>query len=57
MPDADQTVLVYVPDDENEPVGMGHTDGEAWFSLEGFEIGPVTHWMQLPDPPLYDQQT
>lgn len=50
LPDADQTVLTYLPTDSDEPVWPGYWDGERWFSTEGFVI-VVTHWTEFPEPP------
>jgi len=49
MPDADTTVLIACPD-ENEPVWMGYWDGLAWWSVEGGTV-KVSHWKHLPEPP------
>jgi hypothetical protein len=48
-PDADETVLIYCPR-ENEPVWLGHLDGDAWRNIEGHEV-TVSHWAPMPEPP------
>lgn len=49
MPDADETVLVHCPK-EDEPVWLGFFDGEDWRTVD-VECIEVTHWMPLPEPP------
>lgn len=51
QPDADQIVLVYVPD-ASEPVWLGYYDDEQiqWFYDDGSVCQP-THWMELPEGP------
>ena len=53
MPDSDQTVMIHAPATDN-PVWMGYHDGECWREISGdaFGEGEVTHWMDLPNPPL-----
>ena len=53
LPDADTTVLVYMPESDN-PVDVGFYDGEFWFDYLGAALtgrNVVSHWMQLPDGP------
>ena len=56
LPDADQTVLI-CNDLWDDPVFMGYTDGEIWFTIEGHQFldddrDPApTHWMHLPESP------
>ncbi len=54
MPDADRTVLMYHPELEDDPVGLGWWDGETWRAAEsGGELGTgcVHWWADMPDPP------
>lgn len=50
LPDADITVLVYIPSDD-ETIFMGYLDGDCWRSVSGEQI-EVTHLADLPAPPL-----
>lgn len=51
MPDADETVLVFHPR-EDEPVWFGYFDGDEWRDVNG-ETRPVTHWAPMPEPPKH----
>lgn len=53
MPDDGTTVLIYAPEDEEEPVWLGWWDGAAdtWMTAEGFPIGMVTWWADVPAGP------
>jgi len=53
MPDSDLTVMIHAPATEN-PIWIGYHDGECWREISGdaFGEGEVTHWMDLPNPPL-----
>ena len=51
MPDADSTVLIYAPKD-NDPVWLGYFDGQDWRGIHGGLLAhKVTHWMEMPEPP------
>lgn len=54
LPDAETTVLLYMPGAESEPVWPGYFDffDEAqWLLADGMPAGTVTHWMHFPEPP------
>lgn len=50
MPDGMQTVIT----SNGFDIGQGWWDGEGWNSFDSHDVvpGEVTHWMQLPTPPL-----
>jgi len=50
IPDSDRAVLLYVPDENADPVWIGHRDGPTWRWPTGFTCFP-THWAELPEPP------
>lgn len=50
MPDADETVLIYAPDDD-PPVMEGYFDGECWVATPGIVGWHVTHWAEKPKGP------
>jgi hypothetical protein len=50
LPDDALTVLIVTPDCD-EPVTVGYIDGETWSNGYGESVS-VTHWMELPEPPL-----
>lgn len=54
LPDAEETVLLYMPNAESEPVWPGYFEfyGEAsWRLADGMPADTVTHWMPFPEPP------
>ena len=54
LPDSEETVLLYMPDAECEPVWPGYFDhyGDMeWRLADGMPAGRVTHWMPFPEPP------
>ena len=53
MPDDSITVLIYHPDDEDDPVWMGWYDSatDTWLSQEGAPLGMVTWWAHKPAGP------
>ncbi len=55
LPDCEETVLLYMPDAECEPVWPGYFDGYAdglWLLADGMPAGRVTHWMHFPNVPM-----
>ena len=54
LPDAEETVLLYMPDAESEPVWPGYFDGwnGDWLLADGMPAGRVTHWMHFPGAPV-----
>lgn len=51
LPDADLTVLMWMPGDASEPVWPGYWDGDRWMSAEGFQVSGVHAWTDFPKPP------
>lgn len=53
LPDADTTVLCFWPEAEDEPVWPGYTDGECWYTADGFPVfrGAPTYWAHMPGGP------
>jgi hypothetical protein len=53
VPDTDRTVLIFYPEDEEEPVGLGWYDAEdeCFYSVDGFRLGMVTWWADKPAGP------
>jgi hypothetical protein len=54
MPDADETVLLYMPEADGDPVWPGYFEyyGDwQWLLADGMPAGNVTHWMPFPEPP------
>ncbi|MEY5101112.1 MAG: hypothetical protein RJA36_3831 [Pseudomonadota bacterium] len=52
LPDADTTVLVFIPAD-NDPVWIGFFDGAEWLNVEGQAFKhPVTAWADFPAGPV-----
>lgn len=51
-PDADSIVIIHCPD-SCEPVWLGYWDdqNEEWYGEDGMSLR-VTHWMELPEPPV-----
>lgn len=59
VPDTDRTVMIYTPDDEDDPVWMGwwSTADECFKSAEsGVPIGMVTWWAEKPAAPVEPKQ-
>lgn len=59
-PDADRTVLMYHPELDDEPVGVGWWDGEVWRAAEsGGSLGSdcVQWWADYPEPPAEPRPT
>lgn len=50
-PDDGRTVLVACCHN-SEPVWLGYHDDGRWLSIDGMDIDDVTHWQDLPDPPI-----
>ena len=46
MPDDAETLLMFCPEDEDEPVHEGWFDSanDQWLNIEGFPVGMVTWW-------------
>ena len=51
LPDSDLTVLIFAPG-EVDDVWMGFHDGECWRAVDASMVEGVTHWMNLPLPPI-----
>ena len=54
LPDADETVLLFMPEAEGEPIWPGYFEcyGSCqWLLADGMPAGNVTHWMRFPDGP------
>ncbi len=51
LPDSDISVLIRMPEGSDDRVWIGYHDGEGWVSAEGFRVGHVTHWADLPQGP------
>lgn len=54
MPDADETVLLFMPDADGEPVWPGYFQcygDSSWALADGMPAGRVTHWMHFPEAP------
>ena len=54
MPEAEETVLLYMPEANGEPIWPGYFDyyGDwCWSLADGRPAGLVTHWMHFPFPP------
>lgn len=53
MPEAEETVLIYMPEAETEPIWPGYFDysNSRWLLADGMPAGRVTHWMHFPFPP------
>lgn len=54
LPDAEETVLIYMPNAEVEPVWPGYFDyygDRCWCVADGMPAGRVTHWKPFPLPP------
>lgn len=48
-PDADVTVLLFVPKADSEPVWPGYWDGEAWVYADGAApVRGVEAWADMP---------
>lgn len=48
-PDADRTVLLYMPGAEGEQVWPGYWDGEDWLLADGAPAPSVEAWAEMPD--------
>lgn len=52
MPDADTTVLLHVPESEDDPVWPGFWDGEQWRYADAMPLSArgheVAHWGSFP---------
>lgn len=49
LPDADETVLIHVPE-HDEPVWLGYYDDGQWHGVDAMPLGPgmpVTHWAPM----------
>lgn len=54
LPDAEETVLLFMPEAEGEPIWPGYFEyyGNCqWLLADGMPAGLVTHWMHFPDGP------
>lgn len=54
MPEAEETVLIYMPDADGELIWPGYFEyyGDCrWLLADGMPAGRVTHWMHFPFPP------
>lgn len=54
LPDTEETVLLYMPEAEGEPVWPGYFDhyGDfVWLLADGMPAGQVTHWAYFPEGP------
>lgn len=52
LPDSDETVLLYMPDAESEPVWPGYFEYDgSWRLADGMPACRVTHWMPFPEYP------
>ena len=53
MPETEETVLIYMPEAETEPIWPGYLNdsGSCWLLADGMPAGRVTHWMHFPFPP------
>ncbi|WP_153110095.1 hypothetical protein [Propionivibrio limicola] len=52
MPDSDETVLVRIDDEEEEPVWLGYHDGDRWLNVDGYPINAVICWAKMPEGPV-----
>lgn len=54
MPEAEETVLIYMPEADSEPIWPGYFDyygDHCWLLADGMPAPRVTHWMHFPFPP------
>lgn len=51
MPDADLTVLLFMPTDEDCPAWPGYWDGEIWRLADGMPAPNVVAWADMPEGP------
>lgn len=54
LPDTEETVLLYMPEADGEPVWPGYFDhyGDfCWLLADGMPAGQVTHWAYFPEGP------
>ena len=54
LPDTEETVLLYMPEAEGEPVWPGYFDHYrdcCWLLADGMPAGTVTHWAYFPEGP------
>lgn len=54
LPDAEETVLLYMPEAEGEPVWPGYFDHYGdfrWMLADGMPAGLVTYWAYFPEGP------
>lgn len=54
LPDAEETVLLYMPGAFGEPVWPGYFTAcnvFRWMLADGMPAPEVTHWMPFPEPP------
>lgn len=50
LPDSETTVLLSMPDAEDEPVWPGYHDGEIWRLADGMPAPAVNAWAEMPAP-------
>lgn len=53
LPDSDETVIVYTPSSDSEPVWLGYHDGEQWCDISGAALDDVEvlFWARMPAGP------
>ena len=52
LPDDDETVLIYVPGDDAEPVMVGYLDGDEWRDGTAYPVlSEVVAWARMPGGP------
>ena len=52
LPDDSETVLVYAPGDDSEPVMAGYLENDEWCDASAFPVlAKVTHWCRMPGGP------
>jgi hypothetical protein len=53
IPETDRLVLIYTPEDQDDPVSEGWWDcaTDSWFIVSGFPVGMVTWWAEKPKGP------
>lgn len=54
LPDDCETVLLYMPTAESEPVWPGYYEyygNDGWLLADGMPAPEVTHWCHFPEPP------
>lgn len=54
LPDAEETVLLWMQDAAGDPVWPGYFDyygDQCWLLADGMPAGNVTHWASFPEGP------